>query len=377
MSAATIRLEEVVSRKQLRTFIHLPAQLADRRANYVPPIWADEVAFHDPKKNPGLADCDVVRFLAWHGDRCVGRVMGIIHNTYNTRNGERTARFYQLDVTDDKLVTAALIGTVEHWARARGMDRVIGPFGLSDKDPQGVQVEGFEHLPILATPTNPPFLPRYIEALGYAKLADAVVYKLPIPAELPAVYHAIAARLTRSGELRVVPFTSRKQLRPWILPVLRLVNVTYQDLLGFVPMTEAEMTKLAAQYMPVLDPAFVKVVADRANEPVAFVVAMPDMSKGMQKANGRVFPFGFIHLLLAMRRAKQLDLFLGAVRPDLQGRGLTCLLGVELMRTAKERGFTHIDSHLVLESNMRMRAEVERLGGWIWKRYRVFGKHLR
>lgn len=376
MSTVKIRVEEVVSTDRLKTFIHLPARLPDRRSNYVPPIWADEVAFHDPRKNPGLAGCDVVRYLAWRGGRCVGRVMGIIHHGYNRRKGERSARFYQLDVIDDRSVSAALISAVEDWARTKGMDRMIGPFGLSDKDPQGAQIVGFEHLPVLATATNPPFLPDHIGSLGYAKLADAVVYKLPVPLKLPAVYHAIAERLTSGGELRVVPFNSRKQLRPWILPVLRLVNATYQDLLGFVPMTEAEMTKLAAQYMPVLDPAFVKVVADRSNEPVAFVVAMPDMSEGMQKAKGRVFPFGFIHLLLAMRRSKQLDLFLGAVRPDLQGRGLTCLLGVELMRTARERGFTHIDSHLVLESNTRMRAEVHRLGGSIWKRYRVFGKQL-
>ena len=376
MQPTDVRVEEVRGRRALHRYIHLPERLPGQRPNYVPPIWADERAFHDPRKNNALAGCEVVRFLAWRGDRCVGRIMGIVHGEHNQRHAEHTARFYQLDVIDDRDVSTALIDAVEHWAHGLGMERIIGPFGLSDKDPQGVQVEGFEHMPVLATPSNPAFLPAHIESAGYAKVADAVSYRTEIAAQLPAVYQRIVDRLAGTSEFRVLSITSKKDLKPWIVPVFRLVNDTYKDLLGFVPMTGPEMKKMAAQYMPVLDPELVKVVVDHTNAPVAFVVAMPDMSEGIRRAHGRMFPFGFIHVLRAIRRSRQLDLFLGAVRPDLQGRGLTCLLANELLTKAHERGFTHMDSHLVQETNHRMCAELERLGGTVWKRYRIYGKDL-
>lgn len=369
-----VRIIPVQDDAALRTFIHLPAR-APGRTNFVPPLWADERAFHDPRRNVPLAACSVVRYLALDGTVPVGRVMGIVHPGHNTLKAERTARFNQLHAPDDPATVRALISAVESWARAQGMDRMIGPFGLSDKDPQGLQVEGFEHLPVLATPTNPAYLPPLVEACGYTKHADALAYRLDVPDRLPEVYHRIAQRVLAGG-LHVVPLRKRRDLRPWIVPVLRLVNATYGELLGFVPMDEAEMCKLAAQYMPVLDPAFVKIIADEQDAPVAFVVAMPDMSAGIQRAKGRLFPFGFIHLLRAMKRTTQLDLFLGAVRPDHQGRGLTTVLGLELMQSARERGLTHIDSHLVLETNTRMRSELERLGAVAWKRYRVYEKAL-
>lgn len=376
MPAAPFRVEEVKDTRNLRRYIHLPERLPGQRNNYVPPLWADEHAFHDPRRNDALNDCGTVRFLAWRGKQCTGRIMGIVHHNHNRIHGERTARFYQLDTVDDPAVSAALIGVVEHWARSLGMQRIIGPFGLSDKDPQGAQVEGFEHTPVLATPANPAFLPEHIEALGYGKVSDALAYKTAIPSEMPALYRRIADRLLHNGDYRVLPIASRKALRPWVVPVLRLVNESYKDLLGFVPMDEAAMKKLAAQYMPVLDPGLVKVVVDRKAQAVAFVVGMPDMGEGLRKARGRLFPFGFIHVLCAMKRSRQLNLLLGAVRPDLQGHGLTCLLANALLGEARRRGYTHFDSHLVLETNRLMRAELERLGGTVWKRYRVYGKDL-
>lgn len=371
-----LRVERVDSPGKLRLFIRLPSLLQGRRPNYVPPIWSEEKAFHDPRRNAALAGCDTVRLLAWRGKHCVGRIMGIVHHAHNKLHGERTARFYQLDAENDLAVSGALIAAVEQWARENGMNRMIGPFGLSDKDPQGAQVDGFEHLPVVATPTNPAYLPGHIEAAGYSKFSDAVAYRTPIPEVMPEGYLRIRQRFVERGQFRVVPIHSRSTLRPWVLPVFKLVNEAYAGLLGFMPMTGAEMEKLAAQYLPVLQPGLVKVLVDRMDFPVAFVVGVPDMSEGLQKAGGRLFPFGFLRILAAMRRATQLDLLLGAVRPDLQGRGLTSVLAIELLEEARKRGLTHMDSHLVLETNRRMCAEVERLGGRVWKRYRVYGKEL-
>jgi GNAT superfamily N-acetyltransferase len=356
--------------------VRLPATLPGRRANYVPPLWAEERAWHDPDKNPALQGVEMIRFMAYQGDRPVGRIVGLVHHVHNARNNERTARFHQLDAVDDVEVVRALLQAVEQWGKERGMDRVIGPFGLSDKDPQGLQVEGFEHLPVVATPTNPAYLPGAVEACGYAKYADCLSYRLLVPEKVPDRYARVAAHVLSGEDLRVVSFRSRREIERWIVPVLDLVNQTYTELLGFVPMSNAEMHKLAADYLPLLDPELVVIVADAKDVPMAFVVAVPDLSVGLQRARGRLFPFGFLHVLLAMRKAKQLDLLLGAVRKDVQGRGLTGALGVHLLGVARRRGFTTIDSHLVLETNASMRAQLERTGGEVYKRFRIYGKVL-
>lgn len=372
-----VTVRPVRSSSESEQFVRIVQHLPDQRPNRVPPLLADERELHDTRNNPQLQYCDAERWIAWRNGVAVGRIMGIIHRNYNEAHGERTARFFQLDCIRDPEVARTLIGAVEEWARSKGMDRMIGPFGFSDKDPQGLQIEGFEHLPVIATPTNPDWLPALVEACGYAPFEDMLSYRMDIPRELPPSYALIADRCLRQYGLHRVALHSKRDLKPWIVPVLRLVNATYGDLLGFAPMSEAEMRALAAKYMFILDPQLVRLIADANNEPVAFVIASPDMSEGFVRANGRLFPFGFLHILRAMKRSKQLDLLLGAVRPDLQGKGLTAALAISLFDTARERGFTHLDSHLVMQRNARMRAELERLGAVVWKRYRVYHRELK
>lgn len=376
-AAPGISVLPVKESAELRRFIALPFHLPDQRPNRVPPLLMDEREFNDPKRTPQLAHCEVERWIAWRDGRAVGRIMGIIHRSYNAAHGERTARFYDLDAVRDPEVVQCLIGAAEAWARGKGMDRMIGPFGFSDKDPQGLQIEGFEHLPVIATPTNPDWLPPMVEACGYAAFEDMVSYRMAIPTELPAVYHAIGERCLRNFGLHRVPLRTKRELKPWVVPVLRLVNATYGDLLGFAPMSEAEMQALAAKYMFILDPQLVHLIADANNDPAAFVIASPDMSEGFVRANGKLLPFGWWHILRAMKHAQQMDLLLGAVRPDLQGKGLTAALGMDLLGAARKRGFTHLDSHLVMERNTRMRAELERLGAVVWKRYRVYQRAMK
>lgn len=376
MIASAIAIKEVTTKKDLKTFIYLPLYIYKGYKNYVPPVFDDEWKLHNPKHNKSLADCEVIRALAMQDDKPAGRIMGIIHKIYNEKLSENTARFFQLDCVDDPAVSHALIGFIENWARSKGITKLIGPFGFSDKDPQGAQIEGFEHLPVIVTPSNPPHIPLLIEKEGYKKQEDCVSYCLQVPQQLPDAYEAVYKRIARNTSLQLVEFTSKKQLKPYIIPVLRLVNETYGNLFGFVPMTEAEMKTFAAQYMMVLDPAFVKVVETAKKDIAAFIVAMPDMSPGLQKAKGRILPFGFVHMLRAAKKTKQLNLMLGAIKPRYRAIGLNVLLAKALINTALQRGYTTIDSHLVLENNTRMCAELANLGGKVYKRYRIYQKQL-
>ncbi len=372
----SIVLQEVTGKKSLRRYIHLPQRLYRSYSNWVPPIYADEWKFHDPKKNAALAYSDVVRLIATRAGEAVGRIMGIINRRYNEQEGRATARFFNFDCLNDQAVAHALLRFVEEWGAGKGMTRVIGPFGFSDKDPQGLQIEGFEHLPVIAAPTNPPYLPALVEAEGYEKERDAVSYKLPLTEKGPPLYEKVHERIVRKGILRLVEFTKKSQIKPYIVPALRLVNETYGHLFGFVPMSEAEMKRLAAQYMPVLDPAFLKLAENQEGEMVGFIVGIPDMSRGIQKAKGKILPFGFLHMLAAARTTKQLNAMLGAIKPGYRSRGVNVLMGKAFRQSGLRRGLEYIDSHLVLAENKAMRAEYENLGGEVYKRYRIYEKVL-
>lgn len=369
-------LKTVDSKSLLKEFIFLPEKIYADDPRWVPPMYADEKSFHNPAQNKALQHAEVIRILAYRNHKPVGRIMGIINHTYNQKTAEKTARFFALDCINDQAVAHALITSIEQWSRGKGMTKLIGPYGFSDKDPQGLQVEGLDLLPVIATPANPAYLQALVENEGYTKELDCVSYQMPIPEELSPVYQKVLARISANPALRLLEFTSKRKLKPYIVPVFRLVNETYAPLFGFVPMTEEEMKKFANQYLPVLEPALVKIVVDTFGEVIAFVVSMPDMSRGIQKAKGRLFPFGFIHILRAMRKTNQLNLLLGAVKPAFRGKGINVLMGKALMESARKRGMTVIDSHLILETNLVMRAECEKLGGVICKRYRVYQKLL-
>jgi hypothetical protein len=370
-----VQVKTVTRREDLRKFIYLPETIHRDHAKWVPPIYADERRYFDPRKNLAFTYCDAVLGLAYRGPRLAGRVMGAVNRRYNELRGERHARFSCLECFEDEEVAHALLDYVEEWARGRGMDKIVGPLGFTEQDPEGFLVEGFEHEPTIATYYNFEYIPGFLESGGYAKEMDYVVYKVDLRDELPAFYQKIYNRVLASGIYRLTEFKRRKELKRYILPILGLMNETFRDLYGFAALDEAEMKSLAKQYLPVIDPRFVKIVT-RDEQVVAFVIGIPNMSEGIRRAKGRLFPLGIIHILRAAKKARQLDLLVGGVRQEDRGKGLDVLMGTAMMRYARDAGFTHLDSHHEMETNVKVRAEMERLGGELYKRYRIFQKAL-
>ena len=370
-----LKVRQVITSTDLRHYINLPYQLYSSFRNFVPPLKQDERRFHDEHYNFSLKGCEVVRYIALDEDKIVGRVMGIIPLEYNRLHQLQTARFFQLDCENDFQIFSILIQSIEKWAFSKGMKKLIGPFGFSDKDPQGLQIEGLENLPVIAAPYNPDYLPVLTEQYGFKKEIDCVSYKMIIPEIFPEYYIRIYRRLLQRTNFKLIEFKHRNELKPFIKPVFQLINLAYQKIYGFMPMHEPEMDYLASQYLPVLNPKYVKCITNTSGQLLAFVIAMPHMSEGLKKAKGNLFPFGFMHIINSMRRTRQLNLLLGAVHPDWQGLGLTTLLGVKLFESARDR-FEFIDSHLILETNLRMRAEVERLGARVYKRFRIYQMNL-
>ncbi|MEI8114256.1 MAG: GNAT family N-acetyltransferase [Bacteroidia bacterium] len=375
--AESITIQEVNSKKELKKFIHLPAAIHKDHSNWVPPIYMDDWEFFNPKKNKSFDSCDTLLLLAYRNNKVVGRIMGVIHRKYNEKHQETFARFAFFETWNDLEVAKALIQSVENWAREKGMSRLVGPLAFSDKDPQGFLIEGYDEPAVIAANCNFPYQVELLEKNQYTKEVDLVEYKINIPNPLPEFYLKIEERATRMNQgLRVLEFTSRTKVKPFIHPVLRLLNATFTEIFGFTPFTEAEMDDFANRYLFLINPRFIKVVANSQNEVVAFVIGMSHIGDGIQKAKGYLFPFGIFKIFAAARKTNQLNLLLGGVDPAYRGKGLDVMMGVKMMQSAIAQGKTIIDSHLELETNTKVRSEMEKMGGVVYKRFRIFGKDL-
>lgn len=366
-------LTPVTRRRDLRTFIHLPATIHRHHPKWVPPLYTDEWKYFNPRKNQAFAYCDTILLLARNNGNAVGRIMGIINHRYNESRGEKTARFAYLECYEDQHVAHQLLHSIEDWTREKGMSKLVGPLGFSDQDPEGFLVDGFDFEPTLASYYNYEYLIRFLESAGYSKEVDYVVYKVPV--QVPEFYQRIHHRIAARSHFALLEFARRKDLKSYIHPVLRLMNETFQDLYGYVPLDEVEMTALAKRYLPVLDPRFVKIVVND-RQVVAFILGIPNLNEGIRQSQGRLFPFGIFKIIHAAKRSKQLDLMLGAIKPEFRGRGLDVLLGMAMINSAKSAGFEFMDSHHELENNTKMRAEMQRAGGHVYKRFRIFRKQL-
>ncbi len=371
-------VKPVCTRQDMRNFIHLPAKIHQGHKNWIPPLYSDEWEFFNSEKNKAFEYSDVILLMAYRGKKLVGRIMGIINYKYNDLNRENNARFNYLETWDDREVIQVLLQHVQDWARIKGMDKLVGPLAFSDKDPQGYLVGGFDEPVSIATHCNYEYLIGHLEALGYDKEIDLVVYKIRIPEKTPELYVKVAERARNNNPgIRLLEFTRRKDLKPWIRPIFSLINETFTEIYGFMPFTLEEMDDFANRYLLLMDPRLIKVVVNERNEPVSFVIGMPDISKGIKKSRGYLLPIGIFQILLSGRRTRQLNLLLGAIHPDYQNRGLDTIMGSAMLVSARHKKMEYIDSHLEMESNTKVRAEMEYMGGEVYKTYRVFGKPLK
>ncbi|HZK93015.1 MAG TPA: hypothetical protein VFC67_02320 [Prolixibacteraceae bacterium] len=372
-----ILIKEVDSKKMLKQFIYLPAAIHKNHFNWVPPIYMDEWEFFDPKKNLSFQSCETIMFLAYRSNEVVGRIMGLVHLKYNALHNEKHARFAFFETYNDDEVATALLVAVENWGRKKGMGQIVGPLAFSEKDPQGILIEGFDEPVVIASNCNFPYQSELIEKNSYSKKADLVVYQIKIPDPLPEFYKKIQERAIRMNPgLHVLEFTSRRKVRPYIYSVLRLLNLTFTEIFGFIPFSEREMDNFANRYLFLINPRFIKLIVTDKNEVVAFVVGMAHIGDGIIAAKGKLFPFGILKIFAAARKSKQLNLLLGGIDPAYRGKGLDVMMGVRMMETATKLGKTTIDSHLELEDNKKVRSEMEKMGGQVYKRFRIFSKNL-
>ncbi len=367
---------ELTTRRQKRDYLHLPYVMHKNHALWVPPLMIYEKHFINHRKNPHMEYSDTICFLAYRDGKPAGRIMGIINKELNDTWKDRQARFCCFESINDRETVHGLLLSVENWARSRGMQRIIGPMGFSNQDPQGFIIEGFDQRPSIGTIYNFAYIPELMEQNGYTKEVDYLTYKIPFPKRIPQLYEKISQRVQQRSAIRILEFETKRQVKPYLSRVLRFMNETYAGIYGFISLSEPIIKKTARNYHEIVDPHLLKIILNDRNEIVSFILGIKDITEGFKKAKGRLLPVGYFFIKATQKKSNRLDLLLGAIREDFRGKGLDTVMAISMIKSARRMGMDFADSHHELESNTRVQAEMKRLGGFLYKRHRVYQKEL-
>jgi GNAT superfamily N-acetyltransferase len=371
-----VQIREVSTRRDLRRFVDFPYALYKNHPCWVPPVRGDEFQILYKDKNPAFEHCEAAYWLALKDGRVAGRIAGVVNRLYIEKTGNRFARFGWIDFINDAEVSAALLDAVEGWGMQKGMTAVHGPLGFTDLDCEGMLVEGFDRLGTLATIYNHPYYPVHMEALGYVKDVDWVEYELSVPEKPDETVARIAEISRKRNKLHMLNARHKKNILPYAHELFKLIDTAYAKLYGVVPLTPRQVDAYIKRYFGFIRPEFVPVVLDADGRMAAFGITMPSLSKALQKCRGRLFPFGFIHLLRALRKNELADLYLVAVRPDLQGKGVNAMLIHQMNLVYNKLGVKKVESNPELETNLLVQGQWKYYERKQHKRRRCFIKKI-
>lgn len=374
-----IIIKKVSSKKELKTFIRFNYELYKGNTYSVPDLYDDMLNTFSSKKNAAFEFCEAEYFLAYKDNKVVGRVAAIINNRANQTWDKKEVRFGWIDFIDDEEVSSALLKAVEDWGKQKGMDTITGPLGFTDMDAEGMLIEGFDQLGTMATIYNYPYYPQHMEKLGFEKDADWVEFKLYVPDQLPEKFVRISEIILQKYKLKIKKLT-RKEIKEkhYGQKIFDLINEAYAPLYGFSKMTQGQIDQYVNTYLPLLDLRMVSIVETEDGELVAAGISMASLSKALQKAKGRILPFGWFYLLKALfiKRPKVLDLLLVGVKPEYQSKGVNALLFYDLVPTFKKMGFVYGESNPELEENKKVQAQWSAFESVQHKRRRAFKKAI-
>ena len=370
-------IQEVKTQRELRQFVHFPNALYKDNPYYVPTLERGDLAVLDPKKNHAFAFCEGKYWLALDEQRhIVGRIAGIINRQYNEKTGTPYARFGFMDFVDDDEVVDALFDTVETWAREKGMKVMNGPLGFLEFDASGVLVSGFDELPTAYGKYNHPYYETQLLRRGYAKDTDWVEYSIKMPDNIEEWFRRPAGLVAQRYHLHQATIDTKKQMVDYFPQCIPVLNETYRNLHGFSELTKEQVDDLIAQFVPNLNTDFVSIILNEKDEAVAFGIAMPSLSKAMQKCHGKLFPFGWYHILHAIRHNDTLDLLLIGIKEEYQGKGLNAMIFDKVAPAVKKYGIKYLETTRELEENNSVQNMWNRFVTRLHKRARCYIKEL-
>lgn len=365
-------------RREIKKFSLFSTDLYKDNKYYVPDLLMDNLDTFNPEKNPASEFCDSKLFMAYRDGKAVGRIAGIINRVVNEKCNEKNVRFGFIDFVDDEEVSAALMKAVEDWGRKQGMDHIVGPLGFTDMDPEGLLVEGFDQLSTMATIYNHPYYQQHIEKLGFEKETDWVEFKITVPETIPEKMVRICEIVKKKYNVRNIKYTSSKALvKDYGQAIFELINDAYSQLYGYSPLTPRQIKHYINMYLPVLRLENVSLIVDADNTLVGVGIAMPSMSKALQRSRGKLFPFGWYHLLKALKgKNNVVDLLLVAIKPEYQSKGVNSLLFNDLIPCFRKNGYDYAESNPELDDNQRVQLQWQYFETTQHKRRRAYKKAL-
>jgi ribosomal protein S18 acetylase RimI-like enzyme len=364
MNQDVLEVVEISSRQELRTFVDFPFKLYAQNPYWTPPIIDEEIDVLDPTKNPVFKNAKARYFLAFKNGKIAGRIAVMINWIEVKKQKKKKVRFGWFDVIDDIKVTDALMKKVHLIGLENGMEFIEGPVGFSNMDKAGMLVDGFEESNTMITWYNAPYYYKHFKELGYEDLAVWVEYEITLSSfeESPEKIKKFSDLMLKRYELKVLDFKSKKQIILYVEKMFELLEKTYGKLQTFVPIQQEQIRHYKEKYFRYIHPEFIKCIVDRNDELVAFCITMPSFTRALKKANGKIFPFGFFHLLKAMYFNSRASFYLIGVHPKYQNKGVTAVIFNEMQKTFNKFGYYIVETNPELEENSSIQN--------LWKNYK-------
>lgn len=369
-------IKEVKTLKELRTFIRYPKELYKDNLYYVPTLFMDDYETLRWDKNPAFDHCEAKYWLAYQDGKLVGRVAGIINKRHQEHWGVNYGRFSWIDFIDDPDVSKALLDTVETWVKGFNVEALHGPLGFTDMDREAMLVEGFDQLGTMVGFYNYPYYREHLEQLGYVKAIDWVEYEITVPKEPVEAISRVAEAAKQRSNLHILKVKKKKDILKYAPQMFEVFNEAYKDLYGVVPLTEKQIALAIKQYFGMIVPEFAPFVINDKDELVGFGITMPSFSRALQKSGGELFPFGFIHLLKAMKKNDRADLYLIGVKEEYRGKGVNAIIMDHIIKVFQRNGITKVESNPELETNSLVQTQWKYFEKRQHKRRRVFIKSM-
>jgi len=356
-----ITIRKVTTKKEYTAFVTFPNKLYKDNPYFVPAITKEELTAILPEKNPVYNNAEAVFYLAYKEGRIVGRVAAIVNWIEVKESLKSKVRFGWFDVIDDIEVTKALLDKVADFGRKYKLQTIEGPVGFSNMDKAGLLTRGFDQLNTMITWYNAPYYEKHLKALGFEDAATWVEYKIKIPNETRPKVVKVAKIIQTRYKLKSINFKKREDILPYVDRMFELLNKTYNTLQTFVPIQQYQIEHYKKKYIPFVNPEYITCVANEHDEVIAFSIVMPSFSKALKKAKGKLFPFGFLHILKAQKKNDTAAFYLIGVDPEYQNKGVAALIFKEMNETFIRNGITKVETNPELIENKAIQV--------LWKDY--------
>lgn len=381
---SAIEIKKVESRRDLCKFIDFHNELYKGNPYHVPNLYFDEMNTFRKDKNAAFDFCEAEYFMAYRDGKAVGRVAAIINHSANKKWERESVRFGWIDFVDDIEVSKALLKAVEDYGKSKGMKEIVGPLGFTDMDPEGMLLYGYDQLGTQATAYNYPYYPEHMDRMGgWEKDNDYVEYKLYVPEEMPEKYATIAKMIQKRYNLQVKKL-KRNEIygeNGYGRKIFQVVNETFKDLYGYSKLTDRQIEQYVKMYLPMADLDLITIIEDwntLDHKVVGVGISIPSLARALQKCGGKLFPFGWWHILRALKfhKTEVVDLLLIGVLPEYRQKGANALLFYDLIPHYQRLGFKWGETHVEMETNMKVQGQWQYLNREIHKRRRCYKKDI-